>query len=400
MTDKQRILVVDDTPSNILVLNEHLTNQYRISVATNGPAALKLSGSKNPPDLILLDIMMPEMDGYEVCRQLKSNSETCDIPVIFLTSKTETEAIVKGFKAGAVDYVTKPFNEEELLSRIDTHLQLKKARETIEKDTIEIGNLNNHLREKNIELIALNASMEDMVKQRTIELEEANKRLKSLNNEKMAFIRYLSHEMNTPLNCIAAANVIDKDALSDSNLEMIEMIEEGFRRLNQFVKKVIDYFILAGDQTVYQQGVVALERVVGNVLKDIRNTADAKNISFEIIYGEEIHIAADKNYLHELILILVENAIIYSQPGSKVIIETINENDIPVLRVIDTGKGIKKENLGAIFTPFVIESFDRHDGGHGLNLPKAKVIAEAHGWSIYAESNGIGNGASLNVVFR
>ena len=400
MTGKQRILVVDDTLSNIWVLNEHLINQYRISVATNGPDALKLSGSKSPPDLILLDIMMPEMDGYEVCRQLKSNRDTCDIPVIFLTAKTEIEAIVKGFRAGAVDYVTKPFNEEELLSRIDTHLQLKKARETIENDTIEIRNLNNHLQEKNLELITLNASMEEIVKQRTIELEGANIRLESLNNEKMAFIRYLSHEMNTPLNCIAATNVIDKDTMSDSNLEMIEIIEDGFCRLNQFVKKVIDYFTLAKDQAVYQKVEVYLGDAVGNALRDLRNAADAKNISLEILPGEEISIVADKNYLHELILILVENAIIYSQPGSRVVIETINKNSYPVLRVTDTGKGIKKDNLDAVFTPFVIKEFDRHGGGHGLSLPKAKVIAEAHGWSIYAESSGIGNGASLNVVFR
>jgi len=123
------ILVVDDIPKNIQLLSGMLSEkEYKIAFATNGEQALKQASNINP-DLILLDIMMPEMDGFEVCEKLKNNEDTKDIPVIFLTGKTEAEDITKGFELGAVDYITKPFNTEELLARVSTHVELKKARD-------------------------------------------------------------------------------------------------------------------------------------------------------------------------------------------------------------------------------------------------------------------------------
>ena len=126
-----RILIVDDTLQNIQVLGTILREEgYQLNVAQNGVQALE-AVQKILPDLILLDIMMPEMDGFEACRHLKEDAKTRDIPIIFLTAKIETEDIVHGFSLGAVDYVTKPFNPTELLSRVQTHLQLKTAREKL-----------------------------------------------------------------------------------------------------------------------------------------------------------------------------------------------------------------------------------------------------------------------------
>jgi len=128
-----RILIVDDTLKNIQVLGTILRKeQYQINVAQNGVQALEMV-ARVDPDLILLDVMMPELDGFETCKVLKQDPATQDIPVIFLTAKTETEDIVHGFDLGAVDYVTKPFNPSELLSRVQTHLQLKAAREKLEE---------------------------------------------------------------------------------------------------------------------------------------------------------------------------------------------------------------------------------------------------------------------------
>lgn len=124
---KPLILIVDDVPENIQVIASVLSNDYcEISAATGGEQALKLI-TGTTPDLILLDIMMQGMDGFEVCRRLKKNPETSNIPVIFLTAMTETDDIVKGFELGAVDYVTKPFKTAEMLSRVRTHLKLKRA---------------------------------------------------------------------------------------------------------------------------------------------------------------------------------------------------------------------------------------------------------------------------------
>jgi len=132
---KFKILIVDDIPKNIeLAANILSTKNYNITFAVSGAVALQKVKSIDF-DLILLDVMMPEMDGFEVCEQLKADPETKNIPVIFLTAKTETENIVKGFELGAVDYVTKPFNTDELLARVNTHVGLKAKFE--EKDELE-----------------------------------------------------------------------------------------------------------------------------------------------------------------------------------------------------------------------------------------------------------------------
>ena len=128
---KPSVLVVDDVAKNIQVLVNILREQqYRISVADSGKKALEMM-DRFIPDLILLDIMMPGTDGFQVCEELKASEKTKDVPVIFLTARTETEDVVKGFQLGAVDYVTKPFNKAELLARVHTHLELKRTREEI-----------------------------------------------------------------------------------------------------------------------------------------------------------------------------------------------------------------------------------------------------------------------------
>jgi len=130
-TRKFKVLIVDDVPKNIQLAGSILQKEgYHISFANNGETALNLTKT-NDFDLILLDIMMPEMDGFEVCGQLKQKPETRDIPIIFLTAKTGTESTIKGFEIGAVDYVTKPFNEKELLARVRTHLELRDAQKNL-----------------------------------------------------------------------------------------------------------------------------------------------------------------------------------------------------------------------------------------------------------------------------
>ncbi|TRZ64592.1 MAG: two-component system response regulator [Rhodocyclaceae bacterium] len=119
------ILVVDDTPQNLSLMSDLLENDYQVKVATGGARALKIVRSDAPPDLILLDIMMPDMDGYEVCRQLKADPATALIPVIFLTAKTETQDEQMGLSLGAVDYITKPISPPIVMARVQTHLTLK-----------------------------------------------------------------------------------------------------------------------------------------------------------------------------------------------------------------------------------------------------------------------------------
>lgn len=138
--DKPVILLVEDTPANIHIAQSILKDDYRIRVATSGAKALELVKTKPVPALILLDVEMPEMDGYEVCRRLKADAQTRDIPVIFLTGKTETESETKGFEVGAVDYVHKPFSPPVVKARVRTHLALRAVSEQLAEQLLTINN--------------------------------------------------------------------------------------------------------------------------------------------------------------------------------------------------------------------------------------------------------------------
>lgn len=129
--NSKKILIVDDTPANILLLKDTLS-QYRLSTAINGEEAIESAESFDPPDLILLDIVMPNMTGYEVCQKLKSSEKTRDIPIIFLSSKDDERSEAKGLELGAVDYITKPFGVAIVRNRVKIHLELRHAREALE----------------------------------------------------------------------------------------------------------------------------------------------------------------------------------------------------------------------------------------------------------------------------
>ncbi len=129
---KQKILITDDIPANITVLGEVLREEYEIIIATNGEKALEIAASEDSPDLILLDIMMPGMDGYEVCRRLKEDEKTIGIPVIFITAKNEIDDETRGLDLGAVDYITKPFQIPIVKARVRTHLELKRKNDILE----------------------------------------------------------------------------------------------------------------------------------------------------------------------------------------------------------------------------------------------------------------------------
>jgi len=136
--EKKVVLVVDDAPANIHVVNEILRDTYKVRVATNGAKGLELASGKPSPDLILLDVIMPGMDGYEVCTRLKASPATRDIPVIFLTGQTETSDETRGFEVGAVDYIHKPFSPAVVAARVQTHLALRETREQLERQLLAI----------------------------------------------------------------------------------------------------------------------------------------------------------------------------------------------------------------------------------------------------------------------
>ena len=172
-----KILIVDDNPTNLKVLLEVLEAAgFSVLVAPGGESALKIAGQALP-DLVLLDVMMPVMDGYEVCRRLKQDASTQAIPVIFITANDQTEGVVAGFAAGGVDYIPKPFRREEVLARVNAHLRLRSlARELEEK----------------------NAALEE----RNGQLSDANRQIEEATRRKSDFLARMSHDLRTPMNAI------------------------------------------------------------------------------------------------------------------------------------------------------------------------------------------------------
>ncbi len=216
---KALILIVDDVPKNLQVLGSILKKEgYRISAATNGMQALKLA-TEMLPNLILLDINMPEMDGFEVCTKLKGSNTTKDVPVIFLTARTETEDIVKAFQTGAVDYVTKPINTSELLARVKTHLELANYR----------------------------LYLEDIVKQRTFELSESNLQLSKTNIActrfvPAEFLKFLDKkniiDVNLGDNVQKKMTILFSDIRSFTEISENMSPQENFDFLNRYLTKI------------------------------------------------------------------------------------------------------------------------------------------------------------------
>ncbi|MFH0734883.1 MAG: response regulator [bacterium] len=186
---KPKILVVDDNPKNLQYATKILIEAgYDVSVAQNGTNAINYILKSNPPDLILLDVMMPGISGYEVCEKLKSFDSLRDIPIIFLTAKSETEDIVKGFELGGVDYISKPFKPKEILVRIKTQIDLVRTKRQLEYKNRLLDNFNKNLVEQ--------------VQKRTEELSLTKNDLEKFKGIKSEFLAQISHEIRTPINVI------------------------------------------------------------------------------------------------------------------------------------------------------------------------------------------------------
>ncbi|MEI6416054.1 MAG: response regulator, partial [Pseudomonadota bacterium] len=215
--EKTTLMVVDDTPANLRLLQETLQFKgYRILAFSRGAAALS-AALKNPPDLILLDIEMPEMNGFEVCERLKADPVLKDIPVIFISALSETEDKVRAFAVGGVDYITKPFQFEEVHARIETHLRILSLQR---------------------QLGAHNEDLERMVAERTRELASAYERLRELDRLKDDFLSMISHEIRTPANGVLGVGelLVELCADSEDGKEYGDLFHEASARLRHLIE--------------------------------------------------------------------------------------------------------------------------------------------------------------------
>jgi len=350
------ILMVDDFPENLQVLGNILgTTTYDIEAATDGVRALQLA-EKNQPDLILLDIMMPGMDGYEVCRRLKENPDTADIPVIFLTAKTETDDIVEGFKVGAVDYLTKPFNAFELIARVETQIQLRKK----------------------------------------------DKRLQELNREHRALLHVLCHDLTNSIGAIEVMMGLLKVPPDSEPMkkEIIDAARSG--------RDLIDMtsHIRALEEQKIRLGPVSLLDAIHEALTLSRPSYEKKMITVETDVDDALCVHAEKASLaHSVIHNLLSNAIKFSPMNTIIQIkaEPAKEGFL-CLTIKDEGIGIPEKILEHLYElgKSACRAGTEGEGGTGFGMPLVKKFVEFYGgWmelnSKEAQEDGAEHGTEIRV---
>jgi len=378
------ILIVDDTPENIDILVE-LLEDFDKQIAISGEDALETAFEGDPPDLILLDIMMPEMDGYEVCRRLRANEKTRDVPVIFLTAKTQKDDIVKGFEAGGQDYLTKPFDARELMVRVKTQLELKSQREILKN---------------------MNVILEEKVQERTARLKEAYKNLEKANQEllgldkaKNSFLTMISHEIRTPLNGIIGASHFLKSTLADDKelSEFVEMLQISADRLEHFsLTALLITQLQAGYKITTEK--VELDKLVEACIKENQVKAKAKEISVvkENLVNDAV-IEVEQPLIKRALNSIIDNAIKYSNQKDTINIKEWKDNGKLLIECSDNGRGFSQEAMDQLFKPFGLGE-QHYDKNVGLSLKVTKLIMDVHGGDIQI-SNLSNGGARVSLIF-
>lgn len=379
------ILIVDDTPENIDILVE-LLEDFDKQIAINGVDALE-TAFEDPPDLILLDIMMPEMDGYEVCVKLRQSEKTKDVPIIFLTAKTEKEDIIKGFEAGGQDYITKPFDARELLERVKTQLELKTQRE-------DLKNMNEILEEKVQERTA---QLQDALK----ELDKANKDLQGLDTAKNNFLNMISHEIRTPLNGIVGAAYLLNDVMGEDNEfgEFVEMLKTSVDRLEEFSTVALIITQLQADNYEIIREQHNANKVLDKCIESLNEYSIEQN---KIIKKDRIdpflEINIDEKLFLRALKSVIHNAIKYTPENERIIVKAYSKEEKSIIEVINSGKGFTEEALKNLFKPFGIGE-QHYDQNVGLSLRAAKMIMKAHDGDIIIE-NLADSGARVSFIFK
>jgi signal transduction histidine kinase len=370
------ILVVDDTPQNLALMRDLLETDYIVKLAPSGERALKIAKTQLV-DLILLDIMMPDVDGYEVCRQLKADPVTTDIPVIFFTAKTETQDEQMGFALGAADYITKPISPPIVLARVKAHLLFKQARDALER-----------------------RNRED--KQR---FDTALAQQVELNELKSTFVAMTSHEFRTPLTSILVSqsllrNYCDRLPVGERN-GLLDSIESAVKRMVLMMDQVLtigraDAHLLSFNPKPVNLLMLCQQLRDEAVASHGQDKTQAVRVALDAEL-EDKEVVADEKLLRHILGNLLSNAIKYS-PGTAEALFVVRRNGHGVrFDVRDQGIGIPSQDLPRLFGNFHRASNVGSIPGTGLGLAIVKRAVESHGGDITVAS-APGNGTCFTVT--
>jgi two-component system sensor histidine kinase/response regulator len=376
MNHHRKILIVDDIPANIQILGNILSTQnFQIAYAQSGKQALSVVKHQKL-DLILLDIMMPSMDGFEVCKVLKSQKETAEIPIIFLTAKADMESIVKGFEMGGQDYITKPFNSAELLARVNTHILIHEQKKKLEE---------------------LNENLETKVRERTQELESAYKRLDHLEKAKTDFLSIISHELRTPLNGLTGlSTLLSQTELNDEQREYIQYLKEVSQRLAKFSELAL--IITSLQVQKYEADLIptAVKFLLESAAETFKKNYKKQNLKLTNV-DKGIMISAAPDLIRKSLEFVLDNATNHNLNEEIELSASADVNSVEIC-CLDNGPGFDKEALEHPFELFYNGDF-AHVQGTGLSLAAVKLIMDLHGGSLQIENRKTG-GACVRLTFK
>jgi signal transduction histidine kinase len=359
------ILVVDDTPAFLQLLTGMLKKRgYRVRPVPGGKLAIQMAQSERP-DLILLDVNMPEMDGYEVCERLKADEALRQIPVVFISGMNETTGKVRAFAAGGVDYVTKPFQFEEVAARVQTHLKLRQLQ---------------------VELEGQNDRLQDSYDQ-----------LKRLEDLQENLTHMIVHDMRSPLMGITGyLQILEEDAGAKLTLEELAMLRDarsGGQALVGMVTSLLDVGRLEQGRMPLNVTAVDMDGLIQDALKSLGSLTRRVRLLYEQ-QAEPVMVDCDASLVTRVIANLVANAIKFNPEGSKVTVSVEKNGAGVTLSVSDTGNGIPREYQQKIFEKFgqVEARQQRQVCSTGLGLTFCKLAVEAHGGTIGVDSD-VGKGS-------
>ncbi len=377
--EQDTILVVDDMPANLGVLSDFLrSHEFKVLIAKDGQAAVK-KAEKAHPDLILLDIMMPIMDGFEACRILKSQATTKDIPVIFMTALADSVDKVKGFELGAADYITKPIQQEEVLARINNHISLRKLR-----CELEVRNM--------------------QLEKRNMEHQEARHIAEAANHAKNAFLATMSHELRTPLNAIIGYTDMLREDAQDSGMNDIvpdlNKITHAGKQLLDLIGDVLDIAKIESGKMETHLHAFSITQTLKEVETLFRPMLFQHKNQLQIKTSEHLgSMYSDEKKIRQMILNLLCNAAKFTKEGEiQLNVKHDEQQHLLLIEVRDTGIGIPPEKVNTIFQPFtqVDTSYSRQYDGSGLGLAICEHYCRLLGGCITVESH-VNSGSVFSI---
>ena len=383
-----KILIVDDNPNNLKVLYTYLKNaSFEVLVAEDGESGIE-AVQHSQPELILLDVMMPDLDGFEVCRRLKSDRATQGIPIIFLTALSETVNKVLGFEVGGVDYITQPIENEEVVARVKTHLAMRRMRDCLQQQNDNLKGEIERRKEVETELQLSNNNLEETVADRTAELTSSNQDL-----EQFAYIA--SHDLRQPLRKIRMcteylsedyAHCFDEQAES-----YMEYITKSIDRMYLLIDDLLTYSRVGKQEEAYIP--IDLNTIVQDCLEDLSLAIKEKQAT--INYDNLPTVKGISSEMRQLFQNLIGNALKFTGERSPAIdITAKTQNQLYLFKVADNGIGIEPQYADKIFQMFQRLHAASEYEGTGIGLAICQKVVTRHGGKIWVESE-LGKGSAF-----